>query len=282
MDDPLIVAVKTLHKDANNTEQEHFRSEAKLLNEFDHENIVKFYGVCFEGEPMYMIFEYMPNGDLLDFLRQRAPSDGELSQLLSISVQIARGMAYLAEKRYIHRDIAARNVLLGNKSEDNILPAKLSDFGLSRSVRVGDYYRLKGKSMLPVRWMPPEAIIYTTFTAASDVYSFGVLLWEIFSSGTQPYENVSNEDIVDHILQQELLKQPIGCLDALYGIMKQCWNYQSKQRPSAHTLIEKLLQVATNCNFMFPQATRNPSFTQLNNWYVNVEAIAKQQQVSFC
>ena len=75
MDDPLIVAVKTLHKDANNTEQEHFRSEAKLLNEFDHENIVKFYGVCFEGEPMYMIFEYMPNGDLLDFLRQRAPSD---------------------------------------------------------------------------------------------------------------------------------------------------------------------------------------------------------------
>ena len=274
MDDDLIVAVKALHEDADNTEQEHFRSEAKMLNEFDHENIIKLYGVCFEGEPMYMIFEYMPNGDLHDFLRQRAPSDGELSQLLSISVQIARGLAYLAEKRYIHRDIAARNVLLGSKSEDNILPAKLCDFGLSRSVRVGDYYRLKGKSMLPVRWMPPEAILYMTFTAASDVYSFGVLLWEVFSFGSQPYENVPNEDVVDHILQQQLLEQPIGCPDALYGIMKQCWKYRSNQRPSAYALSEELLHVANSCNLMFPQATRN--------WYVNAEAIAKHHQVSFC
>ena len=141
MDDHLIVAVKASHEDANNTEQEQFCSEAKLLNEFDHGNIIKLYGVCSEPEPMCMIFEYMPNGDLHDFLRQRAPSDGELSQLLSISVQIARGLAYLAEKRYVHRNIAARIVLLGN-----ILPAKLCDFGLSRSLLVEDYCRLKGKS----------------------------------------------------------------------------------------------------------------------------------------
>ena len=96
-----------------------------MLNKFDHENIIKLYGVCFEGEPMYMIFEYMPNEDLHNFLRQRAPSDGELSQLLSKSVQIARGLAYLAAKRYLHRDIAALNVLLGKKREVNILPAKL-------------------------------------------------------------------------------------------------------------------------------------------------------------
>ena len=128
--------------------------------------------------------------------------------------------------------------------------------------------------MLPVRWMPPEAILYMTFTAASDVYSFGVLLWEVFSFGSRPYENVPNEDVVDHILQQQLLEQPIGCPDALYGIMKQCWKYRSNQRPSAHALSEELLHVANSCNLMFPQATRN--------WYVNAEAIAKHHQVSFC
>ena len=296
MNAPMMVAVKALREDASNTEQKQFRSEAKLMNEFNHGNIVKFCGVCFEGEPLYMIFEYMPNGDLHDFLRKTAPSvlnsdEGRgatnividkvrqnLFQFLSISVQIARGLAYLAEQQYVHRDIAARNVLLGDYGKDNILPVKLSDFGLSRSVYARDYYRIKSKSLLPVRWMPPEAITYTTFTAASDVYSFGVVLWEIFSFGTQPYENVSNEEVVAHILKPELLKQPIGCPDSMYEIMKQCWNYHSQQRPSAQELIEKLQREANNCSFMSPRTIRHPSFPQSNNCYNNAQAIAKQQK----
>ena len=292
----MMVAVKALREDASNTEQKQFRSEAKLMNEFNHDNIVKFCGVCFEGEPLYMIFEYMPNGDLHDFLRKRAPSvlssdEGrcasnividkvrqDLSQFLSISVQIAKGLAYLAERQYVHRDIAARNVLLGDYGKDNILPVKLSDFGLSRSVYARDYYRIKSKSLLPVRWMPPEAITYTTFTAASDVYSFGVVLWEIFSFGTQPYENVSNEEVVAHILKPELLKQPIGCPDSMYEIMKQCWNYHSQQRPSAQQLIDKLQREASNCRFMSPRTSHRQYPFQQSNCYNNAKAIAKHEQ----
>ena len=103
-------------------------------------------------------------------------------------------MEYLASHHFVHRHLAARNVLVGEG-----LTVKVSDFGLSRDIYSSDYYRVQSKSLLPVRWMPPESVMYGKFTTDSDVWSFGVVLWEVFSFGLQPYFGYSNQEVVEMI-----------------------------------------------------------------------------------
>ncbi|CAN8220167.1 unnamed protein product, partial [Coccothraustes coccothraustes] len=142
----ILVAVKTL-KDASDNARKDFHREAELLTNLQHEHIVKFYGVCVEGDPLIMVFEYMKHGDLNKFLRAHGPDAGLMaegnrpaeltqSQMLHIAQQIASGMVYLASQHFVHRDLATRNCLVG----ENLL-VKIGDFGMSRDVYSTDYYR---------------------------------------------------------------------------------------------------------------------------------------------
>lgn len=195
----IFVAVKALKENASAKTQADFRREIELISDLKHDNIVCILGVVLKEEPLCMLFEYMAQGDLHEFLIANAPTDvntgctqtmsstasttsTSLSQLqfLHISMQICDGMEYLASHHYVHRDLAARNCLVGDQ-----LTVKISDFGLSRDIYSSDYYRVQSKSLLPVRWMPSESILYGKFTTESDVWSFGVVLWEIYSYGLQ-------------------------------------------------------------------------------------------------
>lgn len=70
---------------------------------------------------------------------------------------------------------------------------KISDFGLSRDIYAADYYRMQTKSLVPLRWMPPESIFFGKFSGESDVWSYGILLWEVYSYGLQPFYGYSNQ-----------------------------------------------------------------------------------------
>lgn len=190
-----MVAVKMLKEEASDDLQSDFEREACLMAEFDHPNIVKLLGVCAVGKPMCLLFEYMGKGDLNEFLRSNSPANYiirssdltcskgihlTLADLINISAQIACGMVYLSDRKFVHRDLATRNCLVN----ENFV-VKIADFGLSHKIYASNYYKGTDQDAIPIRWMPIESIMFSKFTIESDIWAFGVVLWEIFSFALQ-------------------------------------------------------------------------------------------------
>ncbi|KAG5879683.1 hypothetical protein JTB14_021484 [Gonioctena quinquepunctata] len=257
-----VVAVKMLKDDASDDMQDDFEKEACLLSEFDHPNIVKLLGVCAVGRPMCLLFEFMGKGDLNEFLRQCSPSnyvvrsvidgeftnkeiykDNQLTHLdkINIALQISSGMVYLADRKFVHRDLATRNCLI---SDDMVV--KIADFGLSQKIYLQDYYKGSDRDAIPVRWMPLESILYNKYTPESDVWAFGVCLWEIFTFALQPYYGMTHEEVIKYLKEGNVLVCPEGCPVPVYDVMKHCWGQKPVNRPSFHQVYQTLTDIRVN------------------------------------
>lgn len=251
------VAIKVLKEGASTQAKKEFFREANLMDTFDHPNILKLLGVCVDQEPMCMIFEFMELGDLNMFLRQNSPdrlaggssnpslnmcvggagaggkpaagkSTLSTQQLVCMAMDVAAGLDYLAQNHFVHRDLATRNCLVSRN-----LQVKISDFGLSQDIYTTDYFKMGDTELLPIRWMPPEAILYAKFTVESDIWSFGIVLWEVFSFGIQPYFSMSNEEVVRHVRSGNVMNCPENCPQIIYDLMLDCWVMEPTGRPKA-------------------------------------------------
>uniref|UniRef100_A0A3B1ILK7 Tyrosine-protein kinase n=1 Tax=Astyanax mexicanus TaxID=7994 RepID=A0A3B1ILK7_ASTMX len=235
-----VVAVKKLQHSTTEHMRD-FEREIEILKSLQHENIVKYKGVCYGAgrRNLRLVMEYLPYGSLRDYLNKNRDRIDH-KKLVHYASQICKGMEYLANKRYIHRDLATRNILV--ESEFRV---KIGDFGLTKVLpQDKEYYKVKEPGESPIFWYAPESLTESKFSVASDVWSFGVVLYELFTHSDKicspPTVFMSmmggdkqSQTIVYHLI--ELLKrgnrlpQPVGCPSE---IMQECWDNDPSFRPA--------------------------------------------------
>lgn len=247
------VAIKTLKFE---TEQliERLMNEAAMMKQLEHPHIIKFIGMCPET-PALIAMELAKFGEVKHYLRLNRHLI-KCSQLVLFSFQISTALSYLESKNYVHRDVAARNVLVCSHN-----CVKLADFGLSRNLqpsaplaasrRLGDHVRRQHDQQyqtdlhlqqdlyvgaprvkLPVRWLAPESLVFRRFTSASDVWMFAVCVWELFQLGqARPWAHLRNNQVLAAIESGQRLARPEACPERLYQLMLESWSYAPVQRP---------------------------------------------------
>ncbi|CAL8281448.1 unnamed protein product [Gadus morhua 'NCC'] len=243
-----VVAVKKLqHSTAEHLRD--FEREIDILKSLQHDNIVKYKGVCYSAgrRNLRLIMEYLPYGSLRDYLvkyRERFNSQ----KLLHYASQICKGMDYLATKRYIHRDLATRNILVESE-----MRVKIGDFGLTKVLPQGkEYYTVTDPGESPIFWYAIESLTDSKFSVASDVWSFGVVLYELFtysekkcSPPTVLMDEMGNDKqgqmIVYHLIdllqkQGYRLPAPDNCPSEIQKMMADCWHGDPALRPTFREL----------------------------------------------
>ncbi|KAK1162412.1 ephrin type-B receptor 3-like isoform X1 [Acipenser oxyrinchus oxyrinchus] len=239
----IIVAIKTLKVGYTERQRRDFLSEASIMGQFDHPNIIHLEGVVTKSRPVMIVTEFMENGALDSFLRL---NDGQFTviQLVGMLRGIAAGMKYLSDANYVHRDLAARNILVNSN-----LVCKVSDFGLSRFLEddtTDPTYTSSLGGKIPIRWTAPEAIAYRKFTSASDVWSYGIVMWEVMSYGERPYWDMSNQDVINAVEQDYRLPPPMDCPTALHQLMLDCWVKDRNLRPKFAQIVNTLDKLIRN------------------------------------
>ncbi|XP_032686536.1 uncharacterized protein LOC116851338 isoform X3 [Odontomachus brunneus] len=229
----IAVAVKTCKVDAT---ADKFLEEAYIMQQFEHPHIIRLIGVCSEGAPIWLVMELARLGEMRAYL-QSNKHRLDLATLLLYTFQLSTALSYLESKKFVHRDIAARNVLVSSHS-----CVKLADFGLSRWVEDQSYYTAS-KCKLPIKWMAPESINFRRFTTSSDVWMFGVCMWEILMLGVKPFQGVKNNEVIRKLENGERLALPNHCPPRLYSLMSQCWSYEPSKRPTFKEIRETLHEI---------------------------------------
>ncbi|XP_037071793.1 epidermal growth factor receptor-like [Pollicipes pollicipes] len=231
------VAIKVLREDTGADTNKEILEEAYIMASLDHPNLLPLLAVCMTSQ-MMLVTQLMPLGCLVDYVRNNRDKIGS-KPLLNWCTQIARGMAYLEERRLVHRDLAARNVLVQTPCL-----VKITDFGLAKLLDINEEeYKAAGGKM-PIKWLALECIQHRIFNHKSDVWAFGVTVWELLTYGGRPYEDVPAKDVPDLLEKGERLPQPPSCSIEVYMIMIKCWMLDADSRPNFKELADEFAKMS--------------------------------------
>ena len=223
------VLVKSMKRGHSSVHQ--FQSEAIVMKDLQHPNILSIQAFI-TGQQPYIITEPVVHASLHHYFSKYKHREMEVTSLLNISAQVASGMSYLESLKCIHRNLAARNVMLSGRG------AKIANFSQACYTPSGKFTCDPG--MILLRWTAPEVLLMNTFSSKSDVWSFGVLLWEMFTHGELPYPKLKDDHVREKIKAGCHLPKPKRCPQAAYTVMTECWMSVPDERPKFSALADKL------------------------------------------
>ncbi|KAK7144286.1 hypothetical protein R3I94_010640 [Phoxinus phoxinus] len=231
------VAIKTIQDRTGRQTFQGLTDHMLAMGSLDHPYIVRLLGIC-PGPSLQLVTQLSPQGSLLEHIRQRR--DGLNPQrLLNWCVQIAKGMYYLEEQRMVHRNLAARNILL---KSDFIV--QIADYGIADLLYPDDKKYFFNEIKTPIKWMALESILFRRYTHQSDVWSYGVTVWEMMSYGAEPYSAMRSQEVPDLLEKGERLSQPQICTIDVYMVMVKCWMIDENVRPTFKELANEFTRMA--------------------------------------
>ncbi|XP_063220526.1 inactive tyrosine-protein kinase 7-like [Bacillus rossius redtenbacheri] len=248
-----VVMVKSLLQTRDDGALMEFKRELDMFHKLQHENIAKMLGLCREVDPHYMILEYTDWGDLKQFLlatrggkessRNKSPRPPQLSvtQITQLANQVALGMEHLSNQRFVHKDLAARNCLIASN-----LTVKVSLSALSKDTYSKEYCKFRNH-VIPLRWMPFEAVYEDEYSTKSDVYSFACLVWEVFHQGEVPFAKMSDDSVLSALKKRELQWRPHKAApQALQAVLASCWADSPRDRPTFAQLAQTVGEISVD------------------------------------
>ncbi|KAM9785522.1 receptor tyrosine-protein kinase erbB-3b [Neosynchiropus ocellatus] len=231
------VAIKTILDSSGRQTFAEITDHMRSMGSLDHPYIVRLLGIC-PGSSLQLVTPLTPLGSLLDHIRlNRSSLDPQ--RLLNWCVQIAKGMFYLEEHRMVHRNLAARNVLLKNDFQ-----VQISDYGVADLLCPDDKKHVYSDAKTPLKWMALESIMFRRYGHQSDVWSYGVTVWEMMSFGAEPYGSVPPQDVPSLLEKGERLSQPHICTIDVYMVMVKCWMIDENVRPTFKELAGDFTRMA--------------------------------------
>ncbi|XP_051985705.1 receptor tyrosine-protein kinase erbB-3a [Xyrauchen texanus] len=231
------VAIKTIQDRTGRQTFHEVTDHMLAMGSLDHPYIVRLLGIC-PGPSLQLVTQLSPQGSLLEHIRQRRESLNP-QRLLNWCVQIAKGMYYLEEQRMVHRNLAARNILL---KSDFIV--QIADYGIADLLYPDDKKYFFNEIKTPIKWMALESILFRRYTHQSDVWSYGVTVWEMMSYGVEPYSAMRPQEVPDLLEKGERLSQPQICTIDVYMVMVKCWMIDENVRPTFKELANEFTRMA--------------------------------------
>ncbi|KAM3877619.1 receptor tyrosine-protein kinase erbB-3-like [Diretmus argenteus] len=233
----LPVAIKTIHDRTGRQTFHEVTDHMLAMGSLDHANVVRIFGLC-PGASLQLVTQLSSQGSLLDHIR-RCRNNLSPQRLLNWCVQIAKGMYYLEEHRMVHRNLAARNVLLKTN-----YTAQISDYGMADLLYPDEKKYFYNEVKTPIKWMALESILFRRYTHQSDVWSYGVTIWEMMSYGAEPYAMMRPQEVPDLLEKGERLSQPQICTIDVYMVMVKCWMIDENVRPTFKELANEFTRMA--------------------------------------